>query len=93
MNEPLTIIGTISTVYSLISFIDSEFLPNFKEVIYSIKNGTVKAWRILHLILVLMWYYEPQNWWKVVIIMITIECSVIIAKPIANWIFAKLGIQ
>jgi hypothetical protein len=93
MNEPLTLIGSISTVYWLISFIDSEFLPNFKEVIYSIQYGTVKAWRILHLILVLMWYYEPSYWLKVLTMMLAVECSVKIAKPIVDWIFAKLGIQ
>lgn len=93
MNEPLTLIGSISTVYWLITFIKPEFLPNYTEVISSIKNGTVKAWRIMHPFLILIWYYYPNCWWKVLIMILAIECSVKIAKPIADWIFAKLGIQ
>lgn len=94
MNNLLSTIGTICTVYTLISIFNSNFLPkNLEEIIYSFKNGTVKAWRILHPLLLLLWCYEPQNWWKVLIMMITIENSVKIGTPIANWIVLKLRIQ
>lgn len=92
MNDLLTVIGSISTVYWLITIINSEFLPkSLGEIIYSFKNGTVKAWRILHPILILLWYYEPQSWWKIIIMMVTIELSFHIATPIANWVCNKLG--
>lgn len=94
MSDLLTIISAISTVYWLITIINSEFLPkNIGEIIYSIKNGTVKAWRLMHPFLILIWYYDPQSWWKVLIMMVIVENSVKIATPIADWIFLKLRIQ
>lgn len=84
-------IGYIATFYWLITFISPKFLPNGPEVLSSIKNGTVKAWRIMHPILILICLSEPQMWWRVAIMMISIELSFIIVTPIVNRVFNKLG--
>lgn len=92
MKETLDVLGEIATVYWLMSFALHNFLPiRTEEIIFSIKNGTVHAWRIFHPLLILIWYYEPQIWWKVLIMLLTVELSVIIATPIANWTCKKLG--
>lgn len=91
MNDSLTIISSIATAYWLINSLRPGFLPNGPEVLSSIKNGTVKAWRTMHPVLLLICLSEPQMWWRVAIMMISIELSFIIVTPIVNRVFNKLG--
>lgn len=90
-NNILTIIGCYATLFWVINWLIPNTLPNsIKELFISFFDATPKASRIIYPFLILL-LNEPQAWWKVLLIVVTLEVYFLIAKPTADLIFRKFG--
>lgn len=76
-----------------IPWLGNYFTKSHADFFYAFINAEVKAYRIIYAVLLILLTLEPQSWWKVLIMMVTVESSVKIATPIANWTCVKIGIQ
>lgn len=82
---------TILSVYGLILKLTPTFLPaSIKDFVLCYTSADVKAFRIFYPILFLLFIAEPQLWWKIGVLVITIEYSIKIATPIADWVLEKV---
>lgn len=90
--EILNLIGYYGVIYSLIKLFFPNVLPNsLKEFFWGLFNASPKAWRIIYPLVILLGIYEPKDWWKVTLMIVTLEIYALIAKPTVDWVFRKFG--
>lgn len=92
MIEILGLIGNYGLIYGLIKLFFPNVLPNsFKELFLELFNASPKAWRIIYPLVILSGIYEPKDWWKVTLMIVSLEVYALIAKPTVDWVFRKFG--
>jgi len=92
MYEILLMVLTLLEIQKILAhYYPNLFISSPKEFFNCYFKAKVKAYRIIYPVLLILLTLEPQSWWKVLIMVITVESSVKIATPIANWTCSKLG--